>query len=267
MKIKMASQERDETYFDPENLPVLVAENIASHLSGLDLINLGMTCKFWHEIAASNAVWKMLCEKRFGKQPGETGSENFKKVYFKLGRMKLSVVDFDDILHFGNRYLKKINDPESSSGSVLHLKTVCWLQVDGKFKAVFAGEYNVLWRMKLNNAYMRCSEEACIYYKATPKLGCGVELWCKWDEDKLRKEEKDNGTNTWFVYNSGVLTVETMCDVHVEIHGRNDYWCGGFYWDYVQLKCVNDSSTSNFVNEQSAIKPKGKIRPGSCDVM
>ncbi len=76
----MASKQSEELYFDQRNLPVLVAENIASHLNGLDLINLGLTCKFWYEIATNNAVWKDISEKRFGKLAGERANENFKEV-------------------------------------------------------------------------------------------------------------------------------------------------------------------------------------------
>ena len=256
----MASKQSEELYFDPRNLPVLVAENIASHLNGLDLINLGLTCKFWYEIATNNAVWKDISEKRFGKLAGERANENFKEVYFDLGRTKMPVADFYHIVHLGNRYLKKIDDPKSSSGSVIYLVEVCWLQVDGKFHAVLPGKYRVLWRMKLRDAFMRSSGEACIYYKAT-KLGdsCGSQLSCKWDENKLQEQEKRHGTNKWFVFDTGELTVESMCDVHVEIHGRNDYWCGGFYWDYVQLKSVTNPSTES--------KKNIRLSKGSCEVM
>ena len=91
--------------------------------------------------------------------------------------------------------------------------------------------------MKLEDAYMRNdSGEPCIWYKATPAEGCGAQLSYKWDVDKMEQAEKQNGKNCWFVYDMGELIVESMCDVHVEITGRNEWWCGGFYWDYVQLK-------------------------------
>ena len=195
----------------------------------------------------------------------KTENEAFKEVYFRLGRTKLPLVDFYGIVHLGDPYLKKVTDPESSSGSVIYLKTVCWLQVDGKFPAVFPGKYRVLWRIKLEDAYMHKDDgEACVYYKATPEEGCGAQLSCKWDKEKLRKEEEQHGTNIWFVYDTGELTIESMCDVHVEIHGRNGYWCGGFYWDYVQLKSVKDQQS-----EATKFKKNTGIhlRKGSCKVM
>ena len=57
------------------------------------------------------------------------------------------------------------------------------------------------------------------HYKATPEEGSGAQLSCKWVEEKLRKEEELHGTNKWFVYDSGELNIESMCDVHLEIHG------------------------------------------------
>ena len=195
---------------------------------------------------------KIICEKRFGKlTSAKTANGNFQQVHFYLGRTKLPVVDFYEIVHLGDHYLNKITDPESSSGSVIYLKRVCWLQVDGKFAAVFQGKYRVLWRIKLEDAYMHNDDEACVYYKATPEEGCSAQLSCKWDEEKLWKEEEQHGTNKWFVYDSGELNIECICDVHVEIHGRNGYWCGGFYWDYVQLKSVNDVES-----EQTKLKKK-----------
>ncbi|CAB4032521.1 Hypothetical predicted protein [Paramuricea clavata] len=171
----------------------------------------------------------------------------------------MPVADFYSIVHLGSQYLKKIDDPESSTGSVIHLDTVCWLQLDGKFHSVLPGKYHVLWRMKLQDSYMHSSGEACIYYKATPEEGCGVQLSCKWDVKTMRKQEKRNGTNKWFVYNTGEFIVESMCDIHVEIHGRNDYWCGGFYWDYVQLKYVNNQSIET--------KKNIRLSKDSCEVM
>ena len=91
--------------------------------------------------------------------------------------------------------------------------------------------------MKLEDAYMRNdSGEPSILYKATPAEGCGAQLSYKWDVDKMEQAEKQNGKNCWFVHDMGELIVESICDVHVEITGRNGWWCGGFYWDYVQLK-------------------------------
>ena len=120
----MASGETFEEYFDPRAiLPVLVAEKIASYLNGSDLVTLSMTCKFWQEIAAKNAVWKVLAEKRFGKASIDSTNENYKKLYFDLGRTKMPVADFYRIVHLGERYLRKIDEPESIFGSVIYLNT------------------------------------------------------------------------------------------------------------------------------------------------
>ena len=58
-------------------LPELVAERIVSFLNGKDLVNLGKTCKFWYEISHENIIWKILVDKRFGRQtaPGPKSSE------------------------------------------------------------------------------------------------------------------------------------------------------------------------------------------------
>ena len=192
-------------------------------------------------------MWKIISEKRFGKlvASGKTEDETFREVYFRLGRTILPAIDFYEIVHLGDHYLQKITDPDSSSGCVIYLKRVCRLQVDGKFPAVFSGKYRVLWRIKLEDAYMHNDGEACVYYKATPEEGGGAQLSSKWDEEKLRKKEELHGTNKWFVYDSGELTIESMCDVHVEIHGRNVHWCGGFYWDYVQSKSAQDQQSES----------------------
>lgn len=118
---KMAA-EATEAFFDPrKSLPIIVAEKIASYLTGLDLINLGRTSKSWYDISTNNRVWKVLVNKRFGNTL--TGNENYKELYFHLGRTKMPVAECHYILHLNDHYLKKIDDPESTFGSVIYLNT------------------------------------------------------------------------------------------------------------------------------------------------
>lgn len=238
-------EEANVNYFDLKKLPILVAENIAYHLHGIDLVNLGMTCKYWYEIANNNNVWRVIALKRFGENAIEKFVDmDFKRAYFKLSRLKMPVEDFW-IVHLGDRYIRKIKVRDSFSDYVIHLKTVCWLQLDGKFNKVLPGKYEVIWRMKLVNAYMEDEEKPVIYYKARTCESCdspGNQLVYEWSVEELERVEKEQA-NAWFLHNMGQITVDTVTDVYVEITGRNGYWCGGFFWDYVELRPIESKSS------------------------
>jgi hypothetical protein len=229
-----------ENLFLTENLPSLAAEKIASFLDGRDLINLGYTCKYWCMIANKSYVWKGLVRKRFGEraldglETTEGGIEEFKKLYFKLASSKMSITKFY-IMHLGSRYLERIGDDESDYGEVVRLNTVCWLQINSKFPGVLPGKYKLLWRMKLEDVYVNGDS---IEFRAKPEDGCGTSVVSKWDENRLQQAEQRHGSDCWFIGDMGEFTVNTLCDVEVEIWGRVDYWCGGITWDTVQLKPV-----------------------------
>lgn len=228
-----------ESFFNVEDLPALAAEKVACFLDGRDLINLGYTCKYWYEIASKNYVWKKLVQKRFGENAIE-GFENtegekdeYKKLYFKLAVSRKSVTTFN-ITHLGDTYLERIADSESEYGEVIRLNTVCWLSIIGKFQGVLPGTYKLLWRMKLEDAYVNGDD---IEFRAKPKEGYGTALTSKWGDERLLELERRFGSN-WFKADMGEFTVDMMCDVEVEIFGRIPYWCGGITWDTVEMKPV-----------------------------
>ena len=121
---------------DGATLPAIAAERIATFLHGKDLINLGKTCKFWNDVSRKNFVWKVLVEKRFGKQADlEAGSGSpvdFKKLYFKLATSRKPATTFE-IVWLNVNYLEKVKDRESEFGEIIQLNTVCWLQIMDRF--------------------------------------------------------------------------------------------------------------------------------------
>lgn len=226
--------------FDAATLPDIAAELIATFLHGKDLINLGKTCKFWNEVSRKNFVWKVLVQKRFGKQPDlEAGSSlvDFKKLYFKLAASKKPATAFQ-IVWLNGDYLEKVKDKESEFGEVIHLNTVCWLQINQFFLGVLPGKYSLVWRMKFDRVYVNGNGKV-IEFRARPEGGCGKELCSKWSEHDLRRAERHHGSHKWFLQTMGEFEVTAMCKVYVEIKGRVDNWCGGISWDYVELKPRN----------------------------
>lgn len=141
-----------DVLFDSTTLPELVAERIASFLDGKDLINLGKTCKFWHEISCKNIIWKILVDKRFGRHPAfepNSSEVEYKKLYFKLAASKKPATAFE-IVWLNGDYLEKAKDRESEFGEVIQLNSVCWLQINQFFIGVLPGKYTLVWRMKLD---------------------------------------------------------------------------------------------------------------------
>ena len=227
--------------FDGATLPDIAAERIATFLHGRDLINLGKTCKFWNDVSRKNFVWKVLVEKRFGKQAdleaGSSSPVDFKKLYFKLPTSRKPATAFS-VTHLGDRYLEKVKDEESEFGEVIQLNTVCWLQIEQFFSGVLPGKYALKWRMKFDEVYVNGNGKV-IEFRARPEQGCGNELCSKWSENDFRRAERRHGTQKWFLYTMGEFNVTALCKVRVEIIGRVPYWCGGISWDYAELKPLN----------------------------
>ena len=123
--------EAPSAYFDCTILPDIVAERIASFLDGKDLINLGKTCKFWNYVSQKNFVWRILAEKRFGKQPQAKPKAtplDYKKLYFGLATSKKPAKAFR-VVWLNGKYLEIVKDKESEFGEVIQRHSVCWLQI------------------------------------------------------------------------------------------------------------------------------------------
>ena len=224
-------------------LPDNVAQRIASFLDGKDLINLGKTCKFWNDVSQKNLVWRILAEKRFGKQPQAEPKAtplDYKKLYFELATSKKPAKAFN-VVWLNGEYLEKVKDKESEFGEVIQLNTVCWLQIDGIFFAgVLPGKYSLVWRMKLDGVYLNGDHSRhAIEFRARPERGCGKELCSKWTDNDLRRAERRHGNGKWYLQNMGDFEVTAICKVYVEIKGSIPHWCGGISWDYVELKPLN----------------------------
>lgn len=224
--------------FDSTTLPVVVAEHIASFLNGKDLMNLGKTCKFWNEISRNNIVWKILIERRFGRQAvseNENPGIHYRGLYFKLATSKKPATSFD-VSWLNGHYLQKAKDRESTYGEVLQLNSVCWLQINQFFVGVLPGKYALVWRMKLDGVYLNSRES--IEFRARPEEGCGRELCSKWTERDLKRAERRYGRRKWFEQNMGIFELKATCKVYVEIKGRIYQWCGGISWDYAELRLL-----------------------------
>lgn len=230
------------------SLPDVVTEKIASFLHGRDLINLGYTCKYWSRIAGFNHVWKDLVVGRFGKQAlgtlAEDDSNNdtdtdYKQLYMKLASARKPATDFC-VCHLFNRpghggeyYLEKVRDPESICGEVVKLNTVCWLQINADYKGVIPGKYKLIWRMRLDDAYLSCNH---VEFRARPEEYCGSEVCKIWKDEDFKEAERKFGSGKWFEADMGEFLVTSLCNVYVEIKGRIDWWCGGISWDFAELR-------------------------------
>lgn len=189
-----------------------------------------------------NYLWKILVEKRFGKQLEEelkTSQVDYKKLYFKLATSKKPAKEFH-VVWLNGEYLEKVRDKESEFGEVIQLHMVCWLQIDSLFFGVLPGKYSLVWRMKLDGAFIngQTSREV-IEFRARPEEGCGKEICSKWTKRDLRREEKRHGQCKWYLQTMGEFEVTATCKVYVEIKGRMYSWLGGISWDYVELRPKN----------------------------
>jgi hypothetical protein len=158
-----------------------------------------------------------------------------KLIYFyMIDRKRKAIVDMD-VVHRNDHYLVEQNDEESLKGRIIHLQSVCWLEITGRFEhKIMPGKYEVIWRMKCRGNDVRIwGETEFIVVPSHGKL-----LIHKISENDFRTYALQNG-NQWFLVNMGQVIIYEPSTVLMGIRNwSNGNWKSGISWDCIELKLV-----------------------------
>lgn len=168
------------------------------------------------------------------KQPKDyTKVPLMKLMYFYIiDRKRQATVDMG-VIHRNDRYLVERNDRDSLKGKIIHLESVCWLEITGEFEHnIMPGKYDVIWRMKTHGNYIRIWGET--EFIVVPS--CGRLLIYKISENDFRTYGLENN-DQWFLVNMGQTIIYEASKVLVGIRNwNNGNWKSGISWDCIELK-------------------------------
>ncbi|CAF1683679.1 unnamed protein product [Rotaria magnacalcarata] len=240
--------------------------HISRYLTINDIHRLTRTCSSLYTIFASHDFWSYLIRRRFGHAIWHRSIKNSlllpddqkivdlsrrkpcrsKSIYFELlKRKRISFADFNNFTFDTNRNYTTIVESSSLNGYVLYIKDTietCYsLHIETMFENILPGNYDVIWRMKLNTPYMFGETE---FFASAEQVNPGKTAYMRWTQDDFLSMYSCfycdiAKTNLWFYQTIGTVEINgnKPCNVfismtnHDSIHAKH-----GVYLDYVELK-------------------------------
>ena len=154
--------------------------------------------------------------------------------FYLIDRKRTAAVDMN-VTHRNDRYLVECKDKDSLKGRIIHLRSVCWLEINGHFEhLIMPGKYEVIWRMKCN------SDNTSIWgeteFIVVPSRG--KMLINNVSENDFRDYVIEHG-NRWFSVSMGHIMIYELSRVFIGIRNwRNLNWKSGVSWDCMELKLI-----------------------------
>ena len=155
-----------------------------------------------------------------------------KLVYFYLRDRKRVAAVSMDVVHRNSGHLVERADSNSYTGRIIHLQSVCWLEITGRFdRRLMPGRYEVSWRMKSPTAHLSIDGETEFIVVATH----GTLLIHRISDTDFRAHVMNHG-NRWFLVKIGQMVIYEPSTVHVAIRNWTDgSWKSGIAWDCIEL--------------------------------
>jgi hypothetical protein len=158
-----------------------------------------------------------------------------KLIYFYLiDRKRRAAVDMS-VIHRNTHYLVEEDDVDSLKGRIIHLESVCWLEITGDFEhKIMPGKYEVSWRMKSDLDGITVWGET--EFIVVPQHGRIINY--KISENDFRDLHPEHG-NHWFLVKMGQTIIYEPSSILVAIRNwSNGSWKGGLSWDCIELAIV-----------------------------
>ena len=155
-----------------------------------------------------------------------------KLIYFYLrDRKRCAAVDMH-VIHRKDGFLVEEEDVDSFKGRVIHLQSVCWLEITGHFEhTIMPGTYDVRWRMKGDAAGIRLSGET--EFIVVPQHG--KLLIHRMSSDDFQNQMLEH-EHRWFTVNIGQILIYEPSKVSVAVRNWiHRGWKSGLSWDCVEL--------------------------------
>ena len=158
-----------------------------------------------------------------------------KLVYFYLiDRKRQAAVDMN-VVH-RNDHLTEQADRDSFKGRIIHLRTVCWLEITGRLQhTIMPGKYEVVWRMKCGaNGVRMWTDTEFMVVPSHGKL-----LIYKVSDDEFQTHALTSNRQ-WFLIEMGHIIIYEPSTVWFAVRNWNDLsWKSGISWDCVELKMIS----------------------------
>ncbi|CAF2312670.1 unnamed protein product [Rotaria sp. Silwood2] len=157
-----------------------------------------------------------------------------KLIYFYLIDRKRHAAVNMDVIHRNEYYLVEENDADSLTGRIIHLQSVCWLEITGRFEhKIMPGKYEVSWRMKCHQYSTIWGETEFIVVPQHGKL-----LNYKMSEDDFHNLVLQH-EDRWSIVKMGQTIIYEPSIVLVAIRNwSNPNWKYGLSWDFIELTIV-----------------------------
>lgn len=157
-------------------------------------------------------------------------------------------------VHLGDEYMVHQALPESTSGHVLRLRHVCWLDIHASFYGVLPGHYQVLWRTRKDGARPVGMANSPVHMSVSAHRVHKSNIG--WQDEESQTEHRMQHFNNlpagqWVDVPGGEMHVGDFANIDVKLYCHSGEWKSGLAWDYVKL--VNlDQPTAIQPNVQHA---------------
>ncbi|CAF1400407.1 unnamed protein product [Adineta steineri] len=158
-----------------------------------------------------------------------------KLIYFYLiDRKRCAVVNMN-VIHRDDQHLVEEFHEDSLTGRIIHLKKVCWLEINGRFEfKIMPGKYEISWRIKCNPGHTYIDGET--EFIVVPQHG-------KLSNYKITQSEFENlifeHKNDWFIIKTGHTIIYEPSIVLTTIRNWNTgHWKYDILWDCTELTLI-----------------------------
>eukprot|EP00124_Ichthyophonus_hoferi_P000825 Ihof_evm11s34 gene=Ihof_evmTU11s34 len=219
------------------SIPGEVVARICFFLDGPDVLHLAQSCKHLKTVLDDSYVWHTMVKERFGDPAGkgETDKLSGRELYFFLERRSRRLPAKDQSIIWSNgHYWKEIPDETSDSKTIMHLDSVCFLDVRGELHGVRPGTYKCVWRMRLpEHCYMPTT--TTFTTETMEQDGCAP---AKVVLENEAFQQLGFRRRQWFDFNAGQITLKSTGSVKTYIINHSDIWKSGFELDYFELQRI-----------------------------
>ncbi|DBB16925.1 TPA: hypothetical protein ACH3X3_014038 [Trebouxia sp. C0006] len=236
-------------------LPRDVQQIICQHLFvAADLHSLEVCSKGCHQMVNRPALWQSLLVQRFGQLTADRLFQtttrlsvlDLKQTYVQLSRQIIPAPNMQAVhLNPGTSpqsgYLVHMRMTGSTFGTVLRLRSVCWLDISASFQGVMPGEYQVLWRTRKDALRPVGSPQSEVHMSVScesvrPHSGSQDE---RMEVVHHLSHFNDLPDEQWVDVPGGNILIADFAKVFVRLWCHSGEWKSGLSWDYVKLVDVN----------------------------
>ncbi|RUO96898.1 hypothetical protein BC936DRAFT_141289 [Jimgerdemannia flammicorona] len=225
-----------------DNCPNEILVKILVLISPHDTFQAALAYRRIAELTRTDWLWQLKLLKDFPFKPSDNTQPSEKEktylsTYIRLSSPKVSFAgDKANVAELNDENWSRIPDESSPFGQVIRLKWVCWMAVDGEFRNVRAGQYEVVWRLKVVGRTHPTLFRTCFSYEVVKgnvflEEQPGEDFWIGLKSDEW----------TEFKISQRMVVTDTDAGKTVKCHVRDvdsNYAKNGLWLDWVKMERV-----------------------------